>query len=574
MPHMVTQQCCNDATCVSVCPVNCIHPTPDEPGYARAEMLYIDPATCIDCGACTDVDVCPVDAIAPDFALTPATAPYAELNAHYFNDSTRTRYRRERVARKRPDHSGSSVGPLRVAIVGSGPSACYAADELTTTPGLDVEVHIFERLPTPWGLVRYGVAPDHQHTKSATRTFERMADRPGVFFHLGVEIGTHLTHDELGAHHHAVIYAVGAPADKRLGIPGEDLSGSVSATDLVGWYNGHPDHADHVFDLSAERAVILGNGNVALDIARILTRDVKELARTDIADHALSLLAGSGIREVVVVGRRDPAHAAYTTPELLGLAGLTTEVELAVDCPSAVEVNHPPSEFDQTSSSPTTLKAQIADELALQPASGAMRRIVLRYLSSPAEILGDDRVRGIRLRRNEMHAEGNDRSAIRSTKVTDVLECGLVVRSVGYRGHPVPRLPFDIERGIIPNRNGQVVEPGTGEVRVGVYVAGWIKRGPSGVIGTNKQCSIETVERILDDHANGRLTPPAGDSRSLLDLVRKRSPEAIDYEGWQRIDKVEQTAGQPAGRPRVKIVDVNGMVEAASTTANYGNLSL
>ena len=193
MPHVITQQCCNDATCVSVCPVNCIHPTPDEPGYARAEMLYIDPATCIDCGACTDVDVCPVDAIVPDFALTPATARYAELNAHYFDDSARTRYRRERVARRRPNNSGSSVGPLRVAIVGSGPSACYAADELTTTPGLDVEVHIFDRLPTPWGLVRYGVAPDHQRTKSATRTFERMADRPGVFFHLGVEIGTHLT---------------------------------------------------------------------------------------------------------------------------------------------------------------------------------------------------------------------------------------------------------------------------------------------------------------------------------------------------------------------------------------------
>ena len=435
---MITQQCCNDATCVSVCPVNCIHPTPDEPGYARAEMLYIDPATCIDCGACTDVDVCPVDAIVPDFALTPATARYADLNARYFGDPTHTQYERERIVRKRPDHNGPTSHPLRVAIVGSGPSACYAADELTTTPGLDVEVHIFDRLPTPWGLVRYGVAPDHQHTKSATRTFERMAGRQGVFFHLGVEIGTHLTHDELVAHHHAVIYAVGAPADKRLGIPGENLPGSVSATDLVGWYNGHPDHADHVFDLSAERAVTLGNGNVALDIARILTRDVKELARTDIADHALSLLAGSGIREVVVVGRRDPAHAAYTTPELLGLAELNTEVELALDCPSPMEVNYPQNEIDQISNSP---KAQIADELTLRPASGATRRIVLRYLSSPVEILGDDRVRGIRLRRNEMTDRDNDRSGIRSTKIIDVLDCGLVVRSVGYRGRPVPGSP-------------------------------------------------------------------------------------------------------------------------------------
>ncbi|MBV6755082.1 FAD-dependent oxidoreductase [Rhodococcus opacus] len=561
MPHVITQQCCNDATCVSVCPVNCIHPTPDEPDYARAEMLYIDPATCIDCGACTDVDVCPVDAIIPDSVLTPATARYAELNARYFDDSTRTQYRRERVARERSDHNVSSVGPLRVAIVGSGPSGCYAADELTTTPGLDVEVHIFDRLPTPGGLVRYGVAPDHQHTKSATKTFERMASRPGVFFHLGVEIGTHLTHDELLAHHHAVIYAVGAPADKRLGIPGEDLPGSVSATDLVGWYNGHPDHAGHTFDLSTERAVILGNGNVALDIARILTRDVRELARTDIAGHALSALAGSGIREVVVVGRRDPAHAAYTTPELLGLAGLRTEVELALDCP-AVE-----AEFveDQTACSPTTLKKQVAEELALRSAGGATRRIVLRYLASPEEILGDDRVRGIRLRRNEMLADYTGQSVIGSTKITDVLECGLVVRSVGYRGRPMSGLPFDVERGIIPNHQGQVVDSGTGETQVGVYVTGWIKRGPSGVIGTNKHCSIETVTCLLDDHTNGRLTPPTRSSRSIFDLVQERKPDAIDYAGWQRIDKFEQTIGQSEGRPRAKIVEIDGMLEAAAT---------
>ncbi|QDQ90268.1 ferredoxin [Rhodococcus sp. WB9] len=565
MPHVITQQCCNDASCVSVCPVNCIHPTPDEPDYARAEMLYIDPATCIDCGACTDVDVCPVDAIVPDSALTPATARYADLNAHYFRDSTRTQYRRERVARERSDRNGSSAGPLRVAIVGSGPSACYAADELTTTPGLDVEVHIFDRLPTPWGLVRYGVAPDHQHTKSATRTFERMARRPGVFFHLGVEIGTHLTHDELLAHHHAVIYAVGAPADKRLGIPGEDLTGSMSATDLVGWYNGHPDHADHEFDLSTERAVILGNGNVALDVARILTRDVKELARTDIAGHALSALAGSGIREVVVVGRRNPAHAAYTTPELLGLAGLTSEVELTLDCP-AMEVHPTQNDIDHPAYSPTTLKAQVADELALRPAGSAPRRIVLRYLASPVEILGDDRVRGIRLRRNEMVADDDGRSGIRPTEITDVLECGLVVRSVGYRGRPVPGLPFDIDHGIIPNHNGRVVDPSTGETRTGVYVTGWTKRGPSGVIGTNRRCSIETVTSLLDDHANGRLTAPAHDRRSLLDLVRERRPESIDFEGWQAIDQFERTAGKREGRPRVKIVDIDGMLVRAQSS--------
>ena len=264
----------------------------------------------------------------------------------------------------------------------------------------------------------------------------------------------------------------------------------MSAAELVGWYNGHPDHADHDFDLSAERAVILGNGNVALDVARILTRDVKELAPTDIAGHALSALAGSSIREVVVVGRRNPAHAAYTTPELLGLAGLTSEVELTLDCP-AMEVHPTQNDIDHPSYSPATLKAQVADELALRPASGAPRRIVLRYLASPVEILGDDRVRGIRLRRNEMVAGGNSRSGIRPTEITDVLECGLVVRSVGYRGRPVPGLPFDIDRGIIPNHNGQVVDPSTGETRTGVYMTGWIKRGPSCVIGTNRQFSIE-----------------------------------------------------------------------------------
>ena len=330
MPHVITQSCCSDGSCVYACPVNCIHPSPDEPGFAAAEMLYIDPVACVDCGAC--VSACPVGAIAPDTRLTPEQQPFIALNASYYPDRPAGQKLppTSKLApvipapQVRGNHS-SYGGPLTVAIVGSGPAAMYAADELLTQRG--VRVNVFEKQPAPYGLVRAGVAPDHQTTKRVTRLFDRIARRREFRFFLNVEIGKHLSHDDLLAHHHAVVYAVGAPTDRRLDIDGMGLPGTGTATELVAWINGHPDFIDLPVDLGHERVIVVGNGNVAIDVARVLTADPDELARTDIADHALTALRDSRVHEVVIAARRGPAHSAFTLPELIGLT-TTAEVVL------------------------------------------------------------------------------------------------------------------------------------------------------------------------------------------------------------------------------------------------------
>src|ERR1700748_223730 len=327
MPHVITQSCCNDGSCVFACPVNCIHPTPDEPGFATSEMLYIDPVACVDCGAC--VSACPVGAIAPDTRLEPKQLPFVEINASFYPDRpddvklppTSKLAPVIPAAQVRPRHQ-----PLTVAIVGSGPAAMYAADELLTQHG--VRVNVFEKLPTPYGLVRAGVAPDHQTTKRVTALFDRIARRREFRFFLNVEVGTHLSHDDLLAHHHAVIYAVGAPNDRRLDIDGMGMPGTGTATELVAWINGHPDFTELPVDLSHERVVVVGNGNVALDVARVLTTDPDQLARTDISDHALRALRASRVREVVIAARRGPEHSAFILPELIGLT-TTAEVVLS-----------------------------------------------------------------------------------------------------------------------------------------------------------------------------------------------------------------------------------------------------
>lgn len=556
MTHVVTQTCCNDATCVAVCPANCIHPTPDEPGYARAEMLYIDPDTCIDCGAC--VDVCPVNAIVPDYDLTDENIRFSEINACYFEDPAHRDYSPTPVDASKPRIEVAQPGPLRVAVVGSGPAACYAAEELLTRRGIAVEVSMFERLPTPWGLVRFGVAPDHQTTKAVARLFARTAARAGLDFHLNVEVGKHVTHEELLRHHHAVLYAVGAPRDRRLNIPGEDLPGSHPATDFVAWYNGHPDFAEAAFDLSAERAVVIGNGNVALDVARVLATEVDELARTDIADHALDALAASRIREVVVLGRRGPGQAAYTTPELLGLAR-ASGFDLIVGPGGGPDESASAGTHDAM----TRFKTGLVAELAGRPSRGRDRRIVLRYLASPVEVLGTERVTGLRIGRNELRALVDGRMEARPTGEAEDLDCGLVLRSIGYRGTALPGLPFDADRGTVPNQAGRVVDPDTALPVSGVYTAGWIKRGPSGVIGTNKKCADDTVAALLEDYAHGRLTAPAADAAALRELIRQRQPLALDYEAWKAIDVHERTTARAHGRPRIKLVDVPTMLEVA-----------
>jgi ferredoxin/flavodoxin---NADP+ reductase len=554
--HVITQSCCNDASCVSACPVNCIHPTPDDAGYATAEMLYIDPDGCVDCGEC--VAACPVDAIVADNDLLPADQRYLEISSRFFADPAHKPYSSKPEPVRIPRIEVSDRR-LRVAVVGAGPAGCFAAEQLLSCQGIDVEVHVFDRLPTPWGLVRFGVAPDHQRTKLMAESFERTAGRGGVELHLNVEVGQHIAHHELLAHHHAVIYTVGAPGDVKLNIPGEVLPGSHSATEFVAWYNGHPDFAEQSFDLSAERAVVVGNGNVALDVARVLASEIDYLASTDIADHALEALARSGIREVVVLGRRGLAQAAFTTAELMGLVACEG-FEVVVDDGGATR-----RELD--SHDMGAVKASILAELPRRPMQPNGKRVVLRFLGSPVEVLGDDRVRGLRIVRNELI---DDARIARPTNDLEDLDCGVVLRSIGYRGVRLPELPFDDARGTLPNDRGRVIEPATDTPVLGVYTAGWIKRGPSGVIGTNKKCAQETVETLLDDYSAGRLAAPAQSVGDLRTLIATRQAQTLDYQGWQAIDRQERRAAQGQLRPRVKFTSVADMFAAASAVASRG----
>ncbi|WP_433731045.1 FAD-dependent oxidoreductase [Nocardia sp. CA-129566] len=554
MAYVITQRCCNDASCVTECPVDCIRPTPDQPEFATTEMLYIDPDTCIDCGAC--VDACPVEAIFSEDDLTASLARFRDINAAYFQRHPLESNFDPIVTPPRPP---KELGTLRVAIVGAGPAACYAADELLRR--CDVEVEMFDRLPTPWGLVRAGVAPDHPGTKTVSGMFESAFRRETLQYYLNVEVGTHITHEELLAHHHAVIYAVGASADRHLGVPGEDLPGSHSATEFVAWYNGHPDFADRHFDLSAERAVIVGNGNVALDVARVLTVDPDELAKTDIADYALDALRASNIREVVVLGRRGPLQAAYTSPEFLALAHLkgvdivVDEADLALDPASQALLDDPEVEPS------LQLKYTLAEEFAAAPRDPANKRIVFRYLASPTALHGTDHVESVEFAHNELVSE-NGQLVARTTDRTETLETGLVLRSIGYKGEPIKDLPFDERRAVIPNEHGRVIGE-DGIPLPGVYVSGWIKRGPRGVIGSNRIDSEETVELLIADFSTGKLGAPQADRAALKALIAQRQADLVDRAGWKAIDTAEKSAGKAAGRPRVKFTTREDLLKAA-----------
>ncbi|MFC8047148.1 FAD-dependent oxidoreductase [Nocardia sp. NPDC057353] len=534
MAYVITQRCCNDASCVSECPVDCIRPRPEDPEFATAEMLYIDPDTCIDCGAC--FEACPVGAVYAEEDLPPALARYPEINAGYFQ---RHPLETDLAPAAAPRRLPRDREPLRVAIVGTGPAACYAAEQLLGTGR--VEVEMFDRLPTPWGLVRYGVAPDHSETRGVADMFTAAFKRDALRMHLNTEIGTHLTHDDLLAHCHAVLYAVGASADRRLGIPGEELPGSHAGTDFVAWYNGHPDHAGHTFDLSGEHAVVVGNGNVALDIARVLTADPEYLARTDIADHALEALRHSNIREVTVLARRGPLEAAYTAAEFLALRHLPG-VDVILDPTDLADLTadgHAPE-----------WKLRLAREYAERPRTEGNRRIRFAFHAAPVELGGADRVQTLTTARTE---QVDGRTSITDQRTT--LEASLVLRAIGYRGRPVPGLPFDDAAGIVPNDGGRVAP--------GVYVSGWIKRGPRGVIGSNRADAAETVGALLDDFIAGSLTTPAADRDALAELVRQRNPDVVDRAGWQTLDQAERTRGAAQGRPRVKIASVEQLLATA-----------
>ncbi|OBC06761.1 ferredoxin [Mycobacterium sp. 852013-50091_SCH5140682] len=537
MPHVITQSCCSDGSCVYACPVNCIHPSPDEPGFATAEMLYIDPDACVDCGAC--VSACPVGAIAADTRLTENQLPFIELNAAFYPKREGKLPPTSKLAPvlEAPKIDRRSGGPLTVAIVGSGPAAMYAADELLTQKG--VRVNVFEKLPTPYGLVRAGVAPDHQSTKRVTKLFDTIGRQRNFRFFLNVEVGKHLTHAELLEHHHAVLYAVGAPNDRRLDIEGMDRPGTGTATEMVAWINGHPEFTDLPVDLTHERVVIVGNGNVAFDVARILTTDPDVLAGTDISDHALAALRGSRVQEVVIVARRGPAFSAFTLPELIGL---TSTCEVVLDAADhARVVADLASEKDPL----TRGKLEILAKLGDASAPIATPRIRLAYQLTPQRVLGDARTSGI-----EFGVTGTDQ--------TCTIEAGLVLTSIGYRGKAIDALPFDDDAAVVPNDGGRV------RGASGAYVAGWIKRGPTGFIGTNKSCASETVHNLVADYNDGVLAAPVRKPGELEKLVHRRQPDVVDAAGWHAIDAAEIARGGDE-RPRDKFTTVEAMLAAAAT---------
>jgi ferredoxin/flavodoxin---NADP+ reductase len=531
MAYVITQNCCKDASCVPVCPVDCIRPVGAAGEFTGTEMLYIDPEACIDCGAC--MEECPVDAIHYEDDLPGELAPFKDINAAYF----RRHPLESEAGGHRKQHGAVAPGSLRVAVVGAGPAACYAALELLAVGG--VEVDLFERLPTPFGLIRSGVAPDHQHTKSVVKIFEQAFTNKRFGCHLNVEIGTTLTHADLLAHHHAVIYAVGASDSRPLGIDGQDLLGSHAAAEFVGWYNGHPDHRDHEFDLSGERAVIVGNGNVALDVARVLLMSPAELAQTDIAQHALDALSDSNIREVVIIGRRGPRSAAFSVGEFLALGHLT-DTDVVIEGGDLA-----PADDDDVE---TTHKLDIAREYAERIPTPGNKRIVFRFLATPQAVIGDTRVEALRVR----DTDGTG---------TDDIATGLLLRSIGYRGTALPGLEFDAEGGRIPNELGRVLAA-DGQPVPGVYVTGWIKRGPRGVIGTNRTCAEETVDQVFADYDDGVLGRDVYGRDELRSLLDERGLAPVDWAGWRGIDAAERKRGAETARPRVKFVEISEMLSA------------
>jgi len=462
---------------------------------------------------------------------------------------------------------GTSENPLRVAIVGSGPAGFYAAGHLLKVKDLEVSVDLYDRLPTPFGLVRAGVAPDHPKIKSVTRVYEKTAAGDGFRFFGNVNVGEHITHDELKQRYHAVIYAVGAETDRHMGIPGEDLPGSWAATQLVGWYNGHPDYRDLEFDLSCKRAVVIGNGNVATDVARMLLLPRAELDTTDTADHAIEAFAACGIEEVVIVGRRGPAQAAFTNPELLELGELT-DADVVVD-PADMELDHNSLQSIEAEGHLTARKnVEILTGYSQREPTGKPKRVVLRFLRSPVEIHGDGRVESIELVRNELDHGSDGALRAKATDDHETLEAGLVFRSIGYRGVPIDGVPFDEWKGTIPNEEGRVVDPHEQHAIPGEYVVGWIKRGPSGVIGTNKRDAQETVDNLIQDLHEGRLAEPSAGTApdEVESLLSERAPDHVTYAGWELIDAAEKAAGEPQGRPRVKFTRVEEMLDAAKTS--------
>ena len=446
------------------------------------------------------------------------------------------------------------IGPaLRVAVVGSGPAAFYAADFLLRDKTAHVEVDMFERLPTPFGLVRFGVAPDHQSIKRVIAAFERIASHASFRFFGNVEIGRDLSVELLLAEYHALVFATGSATDKRLGVPGEDLPGSVPATAFVGWYNGHPDFQAERFDLSTERAVVVGMGNVAMDVARILVRAPSELADSDITHSALSALHESAVREVVLLGRRGVAQAAFEQSELADIA------ELA-DVAVSVDGDFP--EIDVSTLSPGARKnVEYLQKLATAPPKHAARRVRLRFQASPVAVLGTERVTGVRVEHNTLSYGADGGVSARGNGTFAEIPCGIVLRSIGYRGVAIAGVPFDEVRGVIPNEHGRILGA-DGHALPGLYVAGWIKRGPTGLVGTNKGDAKETVQALLADARLLHATHAPCHPERIVERLRELGVRALSFTDWQRLDAIELEAGKAKGKAREKLVSIEAMLRA------------
>ncbi|MFL6090100.1 MAG: FAD-dependent oxidoreductase [Aeromicrobium sp.] len=531
MAYVITQSCCSDAACVPVCPVDCIRPRPGDADFTTSEQLYIDPETCIDCGAC--MDECPVAAIRPDYDMANEAAEWIELNRDYFSTYPLEVALVPQLAPEAP----AAAKVARVAIVGAGPAACYAADLLSAS---GVHVTLTDRLPAPFGLVRSGVAPDHQNTKRIAERFQGVLSRKNVTCYFNVEVGTDISLDELLSHHYAVIVAVGASRDRRLDIPGATLPGVHTAREFVSWYNGHPEYASSEFNLTATRAVVIGNGNVAIDVARILTIQQNQLETTDVADHALTALEQSTVHEVVVVGRRGPDQAAFGTGELLELAQ-SPHVDLLVEADELARAD-----------SPQGVGSELRERILRAAANKAITRdrpsISLRFDLTPESFDGDKHVESVTFRRPDGRQE--------------TIAAGLVFQSIGGNAATVATLPAPDSTGRIPNRHGRVLDPSTDQVLPGIYCVGWAKRGPSGSIGTNGLDAVETIAALFDDLRDQVRAEPSGSREDFAELVAARCPEHIDLGAWRRIDAAERAAGRATGRPRRKFVSIADAVAA------------